>query len=199
MWTEDKTDATQQNSPDSQSLLLGLLTGQTIVIGRRGAGSRRTRRRSTRWRRTGRRRANSVSSRRGDRALANYYRARGRSYYFTWITFHRGARTTIRQRRRSRTSGRFRRPVRHWSEFAGTGGGIYAATHNGNDRNSGDRQKSTYGNEKTSTQLHTLQGSPKGLRQNPRYSVPNISIAAIQDEQTRVRILVRLLTFFSNG
>ena len=123
MWTEDKTDATQQNSPDSQSLLLGLLTGQTID--RRSAGSRRTRRRSTRWRRTGRRRTDSVSSRRGDRALANYYRARGRSYYFTWVTFHRGARTTIRQRRRSRTSRRFRRPVRHWQRVRKDWGEAY--------------------------------------------------------------------------
>ena len=175
MWPEDKTAATQQYSPDSQSLFLGLLTGQTID--RRGAGSRRTRRRSTRWRRARRRRTNSVSSRRGDRALANYYRARGRSYYFTWVTFHRGARTTMRQRRRSRTSGRFRRPVRHWSEFAGTGGRHICCNAQRQDRNSGDRQKSTYGNGETSTQLHTLQGSPKeGLRQNPRYSVPNISM-----------------------
>ena len=50
LWPEDKTDATQQYSPDSQSLFLGLLTGQTID--RRGAGSRRTRRRTTRWWRT---------------------------------------------------------------------------------------------------------------------------------------------------
>jgi hypothetical protein len=121
LWTEDKTDATQQYSPHSQSLFWGLLTGQTIVIGRGGAGSRRTRRRTTRWWRTGRRRTNSVCSRRRGRTLTNYYRARGRSHYFTWVTFHRGARTTIRQRRRSRTSGRFRRPVRHWLEFTGTG------------------------------------------------------------------------------
>lgn len=161
MWTKVKTDAKQQYSPESQALFLGLLTGQTVVIGRRGAGSRRTRRRSTRWRRARRRRTNSVSSRRGDRALANYYRARGRSYYFTWVTFHRGARTTIRQWRRSRTSGRFRRPVRHWSEFAGTGGWHICCDAQWQDRNSGDHQKSTYGNGETSTQLHTLQGSPK--------------------------------------
>jgi hypothetical protein len=160
LWPEDKTNTTQQYSPDSQSLFLGLLTGQTID--RRSTGSRRTRRRSTRWWRTGRRRTNSVSSRRGDRALANYYRARGRSYYFTWVTFHRGARTTIRQRRRSRTSGRFRRPVGHWLEFARIGGRHISGDAQWQGRNSGDRQKSTYGNGETSTQLHTLQGSPKG-------------------------------------
>lgn len=175
LWTGDKTDATQHYSPRGQSLFWGLLTGQTID--RRSAGGRRTRRRSTRWWRARRRRTNSVTSRRGDRALANYYRARGRSYYFTWVTFHRRARTTIRQRRRSRTSGRFRRPVRHWSEFAGTGGWHICCDAQWQDRNSGDHQKSTYGNGETSTQLHTLQGSPKeGLRQNPRYFVPNISM-----------------------
>jgi hypothetical protein len=175
MWTEDKTDATQQYSPDSQSLFLGQLTGQTID--RRSASSRRTRRWSTRWRRARRRRANSVGSRRGGRALADYYRAWGWSHYFTWVTFHRGARTTIRQRRRSRTSRRFRRPVRHWLEFAGTGGRHICCDAQWQGRNSGDHQKSTYGNGETSTHLHTLQGSPKeGLRQNPRYSVPNISV-----------------------
>jgi len=146
---------TRPNTPDRQSQFLRLLTGQTI--GRRSASSRCTGRRSTRWRRAGRWRTDSVSSRRRDRALANYYRARGRSYYFAWVTFHRGARTTIRQRRRCRTSRWLRRPVSHWLEFARTGGRHICCDAQRQGRNSGNSQKSRDGYGETSTQLHTLQ------------------------------------------